>query len=142
MVTANKSYEARWATDQVKECTELWDLTVEEKDKLLLLQDHIKDIDHWKNDPFEVVRFLKEFRFNLKTTEQKFRASIQWRLENNADNILEEYQPPVLFNYFPMGVIEGVDHNSDPVYIERSGVADTLGLLHPFGRDEAGDLGT
>ena len=136
MVASTKSHQERWAPDQVDECYELWNLTVEEKEKLLQLRDRIEDIDSWKNDPFEVVRFLKEFKFDLKTTEQKFRASIQWRLENNADAILEDYQPPAHFNYFPMAVIDGADYDGDPVYIERSGVADSLALLKRFGRDE------
>ena len=136
MVVATKSYRERWATDQVEECSALWNLTDEEKGKLWQLREHIEDVDSWKNEPFEVVRFLKEFKFHLKTTEQKFRASIQWRLENNADTILEDYQPPALFNFFPMAVIEGADYDGDPVYIERSGVADSLDLLKRFGRDE------
>lgn len=136
MAVATKTYQERWAPEQIEECSELWNLTVEEKEKLMQLRDQITDVDHWKNDPFELVRFLKEFKFHLKTTEQKFRASIEWRIKNNADTILEDYQPPVLFNYFPMGVLEGADKDGDPIYIERSGVADTLALLQRFGRDE------
>ena len=85
---------------------------------------------------FEIIRFLKEFQFDLQESETKFRQSIQWRLENNADNILEEYTPPALYNYFPLAVLEGADRDGDPIYIERSGAADTLGLLQRFGRDE------
>jgi hypothetical protein len=136
MVRASKPYEERWSTDEVQECVELWSLTKDEHHKLLELKAKIKDIDHWKNDPFEVVRFLKEFKFDVTTTETKFRTSIQWRLENNADFILEEYTPPALYNYFPLGVIEGADRDGQPIYIERSGVADAYGLLLRFGKDE------
>jgi len=136
MVIAELPYEERWSTDAIEECKELWNLTQEETSQLVEFKERIADVHHWKNDPFEVIRFLKEFKFHFKTTEHKFRASMEWRLEHKADTILEEYTPPRLYNYFPMGVICGADHDGDPIYIERSGAADTLGLLHRFGRDE------
>ncbi|CAB9518344.1 Phosphatidylinositol/phosphatidylcholine transfer protein [Seminavis robusta] len=136
MVTASKPYEERWSLEQVDECVQLWKLSFEQTDKLLEFKTRVADIDHWKNDPFEVVRFLVEFKFDLKTTERKFRASIQWRIDNGADTILEDYTPPALYNYFPLGVLEGADRDNDPIYIERSGAADTLALLHRFGKDE------
>jgi CRAL/TRIO domain len=136
MVRASKPYEERWSTDHVQECAKLWSLTNDQHHKLLELKARIVDIDHWKNDPFECVRFLKEFKFDLKTTETKFRTSIQWRLDHNADFILEEYTPPALYNYFPLGVMEGADRDGQPIYIERSGAADAYGLLQRFGKDE------
>lgn len=137
MVKTDLSYDERWAPEAVEECCALWELSGEERDALLRFKEKVSDLsDTWKNDPFEVVRFLKEFRFDLKTSEKKFRYSIQWRLENNADNILEEYTPPALYNYFPLGVLEGAGHDGSPIYVERSGAADTLGLLQRFGKEE------
>ena len=136
MVDSSKSYQARWSPDLVNECVELWNLSAEERGALLLLKDKIRDVSHWKNDPFEVVRFLKEFRFHLGTTEEKFRSMIRWRLEHDADRKLEDYHPPILFNYFPSAVMAGTDYDGDPVYIERTGAGDTLGLLKRYGKEE------
>jgi hypothetical protein len=91
---------------------------------------------HWKNDPFEVVRFCKDFHFNVDLVHSKFCKMIAWRQEHKVDSILQDYSPPTLFRYFPFGVLADLDHDGDPIYIERTGMADTLGLLKRYGKEE------
>jgi CRAL/TRIO domain len=91
---------------------------------------------HWKNDPFEVVRFCNDFHFNVDLVHSKFCKMIAWRQEHKVDSILQDYSPPPLFRYFPFGVLADLDHDGDPIYIERTGMADTLGLLKRYGKEE------
>jgi len=61
---------------------------------------------------------------------------VDWRIKNNVDNILDEYTPPLLFNYLPVAVLRGVDREGDPIHIERTGASDLLGILERYGRSE------
>jgi len=61
---------------------------------------------------------------------------IEWRKEAGADTMLEDYSTSPLFDYFPAGILKGVDLEGDPVHVERTGAADSLSLLNRHGRDE------
>jgi hypothetical protein len=52
--------------------SEQWGLTEDDERNMRDLQTCLADVDHWKNDPFEVVRFYKELRGNAQATEEKF----------------------------------------------------------------------
>lgn len=125
-----------WRFGNMKACEDLWDLTPEERVKLQNLKLKLFNIDHPKNNPNEVIRCLKEYKGNEQACEKAFRKMIDWRNETNADKLLEEYSPPSLYNYFPAGIIKGVDLDGDPIHIERTGAADSVGLLKRYGKEE------
>merc|ERR1712048_1209295 len=111
------------------------------------LRDRIADIDHWKNDPFEVVRFMLEHEkqqrkqqlccyYDLDGAEKMFRNMIEWRIENNVDTILSDYVPPQeLLDHSPAGILRGTDRDGDPIYVERTGALDATGLLKKYGKE-------
>lgn len=113
-----------------------WDGSAEKMIKLRILSHRLSDVDDPKNNPLELMRFLDEFDNDETIAENKFRAMIQWRQEENIDNLLQAYHPPSLYRYFPAGVLKGADRDGDPIHVERTGVADTSGLLSRYGRDE------
>lgn len=125
-----------WSDEHFAGCTKLWDLNNEDQAKLRILQERLSDIKHWMNDPYEVVRYFMEYDGDIEITERKFRAMINWRIQYDVDNILDNYSPPPLFNYFPVGVLKGVDKDGDPIHVERTGASDMLGLLDKYGKDE------
>ena len=126
-----------WSQENIERCRKLWNLTPDETVQLQVLGNKLADVKHVKNNPFELARFLKEYKHKpQQVIEEKFRAMIQWRRENNVDNLLEDYCPPSLYRYFPAGVILGRDKEGDPIHIERTGVADSSGLLQRYGREE------
>jgi hypothetical protein len=127
---------ASWSVENVQKCADLWKLTPEDEMKLNDLQGKLADIKHPKNDPYEIVRFLQEYKGNVDSSERNFRKMIDWRIENNVDNFLEEYMSPSLYRYFPAAVLKGVDRDGDPIHIERTGAADSSSLLNRYGRDE------
>ena len=135
-LTNNSKDDDPWSWNTVQECVDLWELTPEETLKLHCLQTKLADIDHPKNTPYEAVRFLKEYKGDVDQAEEKFRNMIQWRQENHVDTMIESYRPPKLFDYYPAGVLEGVDYDGDPIHVERTGAADSYGLYEKYGRDE------
>lgn len=130
------SLEERWSPERVKAVNELWNLNNEQQAKLLELKRRLADIDHWKNDAYEVIRFLLEKRGSVDRAEALFRRVYEWRMENNIDTILDDYQISPLFNYFPIATLQGVDHDGDPIHLERPGAADCLNLFHRLGPNE------
>lgn len=131
-----KLISSLWRPENVQKCAGLWNLDPENTMKLYELKHRLGDIIHPKNDPFEIVRFLQENKGNVNASERSIRKMINWRIQNNVDILLEDYRPPSLYRYFPAAVLRGVDRDGDPIHIERTGAADTNGLLERYGRDE------
>jgi hypothetical protein len=96
---------------------QLWKLTQDEQDKMMDLKMRLRDVDYWKNDPYEVIRFLKECQGDVPATEQKFRGMVAWRRSEDIDDLLPSYQPDRFVRYFPSVVLEGVDHENDPIVL-------------------------
>jgi len=126
-----------WAEEKFKKTIELWDLSDEEINNLKELKEAIKDILHWKNQPNEVVRFMRARPKDLKAQVEMFKNMIEWRKENNVETILKDYTPDkLLWRYYPGAMLKGYDKEGDPVYLERLGVTDAPGLLARLGEEE------
>jgi len=92
----------------------------------------LRDIDHFKNNPGVVVRFLRGARpsGDVKAAETMFWNMIQWRMDNKVDTILQDYQPsPEFLDYWPGCTVDGLDKDGDPVVVDRAGRIDGAGLL-------------
>ena len=144
MSPQHAAVEERWREDRFDDMARLWKLTEHDKVMMRELQERVRDVDHWKNDPFELVRYYSEFfkegsrhNHNLSKVEQMFRAMIQWRRDHDMDTFLERYgtSPDPLWHYFPVGILEGSDQAGDPIYLDRMGQADTWGLSQHYGMD-------
>lgn len=136
----NMTTEERWSDKHLQRVNEMWELTQEEQDRLLDLKQCIADIDYWKNDPYEVVRFLKEVQCNVTKAERLFRADHKWRTENKIDALLDAYQPPPISKYFPIATLKGCDVDGDPIHVQRPGAADVWGLFQRLGEEETYNL--
>lgn len=122
-----------WSDDNLRQVVELWKLTEEEQSNMRELQTELADIQHWKNDPFEVVRYFREYR-SVKKASHMFRRMVEWRIEEKIDTFLETYgDPPKLFHYLPTFLCEGLDREGDPIYVERTGASDPYGLVCAYG---------
>ena len=124
-----------WRSEKLEAIARRWTLTEREQAQLVELRDRLQDVRHRKNDPEDVVRFLREAR-SVKGAERMFRRFIKWRI-NHVDTILEDYHPdPVLKSHFPMTLLNGVDKDEDLLWVERPGATDCFGLYQRFGREE------
>ena len=132
---AEHRLEDRWSTKNLEHIRELWQLNDEQFHELRLFQYKLKDVDHWKNNPYEAVRFVTGPQ-GYDKAEELFRTMIEWRLENDIDTILDDYKAPkVLFDYLPSAILAGYDKEGDPIYLERGGAMDGAGLLAKYGQD-------
>lgn len=126
----------RWSQANIQEVVSSWKYDEKERAVFDNLQKRLQDIDHWKNNPGELARFLSEHEFDIDTAEQKFRGMIQWRLDNDMERFFERYKgPDPVFYYLPNCLLKGLDYDNDPIAIQRLGSADGLGLIHKMGAE-------
>ncbi|CAB9519915.1 SEC14-like protein [Seminavis robusta] len=124
-----------WSEGKLQAIAKRWKLTKEEQSKLKELQPRLADVRHEKNDPEEVVPFLKETH-SVKSTELRFRKFIDFRIKQ-VDTILQDYHPhPVMKSHFPITLLNGFDKEGDGIWLERTGATDSLALYRRFGKAE------
>lgn len=128
----------QWSEDAVEATCKLWELSEDEKKLLLELKDRLKDIDYpLKNKPGEVVRFLLSKESDIDAAEAMFRKMIEWRKENNVDEIFEKYEPePEIMEYYPSGILKGVAHGNIPILVSRLGATDGVGFVKKYGKEK------
>ncbi|CAB9507743.1 SEC14-like protein 4 [Seminavis robusta] len=130
-----------WSEENLFNVSSLWKLDTTAQNLLRQLGKSLSDIDHWKNDPYEVVRFLYRFEMDLSKSEKVFRSMVQWRAENNMDTFMERYQePPEIFNLYPACMLAGLDKDGDPILVNRIGSYDALGMHQQVGSDAMLDV--
>lgn len=148
-----KSYDERWSEGSVNHVVRSWGMTPRQKDKLLQLQNRIEDVDHYLNEPNQLVYFLKDELGNVEMAEVSFRKVVQSRqtvllsssLSDHSssppppppsmDTLLTTYTLPDDYDYFPMAVLEGTDLQGDPIHVIRTGAADCWELYRRHGRE-------
>ncbi|CAB9531082.1 SEC14-like protein 2 [Seminavis robusta] len=135
--TASRSLdEDPWSEKNVQAAIDLWELTDEQVDRLKELQLNLKDCSHhFKYDPHIILRYMTSPLGH--DAEPLFRKMVQWREDNNIDNMLHEYNPPqILLDYNTAAILKDYDREGDPIYVERGGATDGHGFLKRFTRDE------
>jgi len=124
-----------WSNDEIDNVVKAWELSGKEKEELILLGERLRDIDHHKNEPDMVLRFIKARR-TIDQAETMFRNMIQWRLDNKVDTILHDYIPPRLIrDLTPGAVLDGYTSAGDPIYVERLGSADQVEMVRRYGEE-------
>ena len=123
-----------WNASNVQQVIQAWKFNQTEQDHLEEFQHRIADVHHWKNDPAEAARFLKEHVFDVAKAERMFRGMLDWRQTLQIDAVLHEYgEPPAVFQYAPIFLLKGLDHEQDPIFVQRLGRIDGGGLYHSLG---------
>ncbi|XP_055301450.1 protein real-time [Sitodiplosis mosellana] len=109
-----------------------------QESKLLQLHDMIKEsLGGTQPVPAYsiLLRFLRARDFNVDKALQMLQESLDWREENNIDQMLHEYKaPPVITKYF-LGAWHQTDKQNCPIYILRLGHMDVKGLLKSIGEE-------
>ena len=126
--------EERWSEANVTGVISLWKFDADQEASMRELQDLIADIQHWKNDPYEVARYLVEFYFQVPKAAKMFRKMVEWRVEENMDRFLADYGvPDSIFHYVPQFLLRDLDYDGDPIYVMRIGALDAWGLYQKTG---------
>ncbi|CAB9513305.1 SEC14-like protein 5 [Seminavis robusta] len=125
------SHQERWSEANMQQAIKTWKLTDVEIEQLRTLKGALSDVDHFKCTPHEVVRYIRGPK-GYDQAEPIFRGMIDWRqnCDEDIDNMLDHYKPPrALYEYAASSLLAGVDHDNDPVYLERAGEMDGYGFV-------------
>lgn len=129
--------EGEWNSSNVDKIAKLWELSAQQRAELEQMGRRLQDIDHSKNNPGDVMRFIRARPGDLDAAETMFRNMIQWRVENNVDTILQDYEAPQdLLEYWPGCTMDGLDKDGDAICVDRGGRLDVPGLLARLGHDD------
>ena len=71
-----QTLDERWSDGNIQNVVERWNLNGTEERQLRELQRQLSDVDHWKNNPMEVVRYLRG-PGKYEDVECKFREMIE-----------------------------------------------------------------
>lgn len=124
-----------WSKDSLEQTIDLWKLDDDEQERLVSLGQRLKDIRYHKNNPDDVLRFLRAKSGDIAAAEQMFRASIAWRHAARVDAALEVPPPQELIDSIPGSIIKGTDRDGDPVFVSRLGAFDAIRAFKRFGRE-------
>ena len=129
--------DAVWSATRLDRTAQVWELSAAQRADLVQLGHQLRDIDHFKNDPMTVIRFLRARKGNVHAAEVMFRRMISWRNENKVDTILQDYQPDPedLRLMIPAGLLQGLDADGDPILFSKDGDLDGPALLERLGHD-------
>lgn len=124
-----------WTESSVATTCSLWGLSDNERDSLLELGRRVSDVDYYKNEPSEVLRFMRARPNDLDAAELMFRNMVQWRLTNAVDDIIERRPDQVVLDHIPGAILSGRDKDGDPIFLSRSGLLDAAGIVEHLGAE-------
>ena len=125
-----------WGHKNMTAIRQAWKLSYEQEEQLWELQRRLADVNHFKNEPDTVLKFMMA-PTGFNAAEGLFRKMLAWRKENNVDTILQDYRPPQkLIEHAHSTILYGADKDGDPIFVERGGALDAIGILEEYGREE------
>jgi hypothetical protein len=131
---AAENFAVAWSEEKIAQTAIFWNLEESEITALRKLGQRLVDLNYYRNKPSFVIRFLLQRKSDVDAAELMFRKSVQWRLDNKVDSILQTYQPPPeLLDVYPSAVMRGLDKDGDPIVVTRDGSLDGPALLQRFG---------
>ena len=122
-----------WSEASLAATSELWGISEKEKEDLVELGQCVRDVDYYKNEPSEVLRFLRARPNDPKASEAMFRKMVSWRIQEDVDNALDNRPEQVIIDHLPGAILQGRDKDGDPIFVNRSGRMDLPGLIKQFG---------
>lgn len=127
--------KAAWSDENFSRMAELWELSSQDQAGMRELQHRIQDVHYWHNDPYVVVTLYVFAKGDVSAAEAKFRSVVDWRLTGEMDTYLDRYEGHPRFDFYPCAILEGTDHDGDPICLERFGRTNIYDFWKELGTD-------
>ncbi|XP_036908407.1 SEC14-like protein 4 [Sturnira hondurensis] len=113
------------------------DLSPQQQEALARFRDSLQDLLPTlpKADDYFLLRWLRAQKFDLKKSEDMLRKHLEFRKQQDLDNILE-WQPSEVIRLYDSGSLFGYDYDGCPVWFEIIGNLDPKGLLLSASKQE------
>ncbi|XP_042818651.1 SEC14-like protein 4 isoform X2 [Panthera tigris] len=113
------------------------DLSPQQQEALARFQDNLQDLLPTlpNADEYFLLRWLRARNFDLQKSEDMLREHIEFRKQQDLDNILT-WQPPEVIQLYDSGGLSGYDPEGCPVWFDLIGTLDPKGLLLSASREE------
>ncbi|XP_024422723.1 SEC14-like protein 4 [Desmodus rotundus] len=113
------------------------DLSPQQQEALARFQDSLQDVLPTipKADDYFLLRWLRAQKFDLKKSEDMLRKCLEFRKQQDLDNILT-WQPSEVIQLYDSGGLCGYDYEGCPVWFEIIGNLDPKGLLLSASKQE------
>ena len=111
----------------------LGDMSPEQDECLTQLKRHIDEnalCSYEQYDDYDLLRFCRARKFEIKAVIEMFVNMLNWRKENNVDEIITSFEIPERLEvqqYYPHGYHK-TDKWGRTLYIERTGMLNTTEL--------------
>ncbi|KAM5312706.1 SEC14-like protein 4 isoform 1-T1 [Glossophaga mutica] len=113
------------------------DLSPQQQEALATFRDSLQDLLPTlpKADDYFLLRWLRAQKFDLKKSEDMLRKHLEFRKQQDLDNIFT-WQPSEVVQLYDSGGLCGYDYDGCPVWFEIVGNLDTKGLLLSASKQE------
>ncbi|XP_036209684.1 SEC14-like protein 4 isoform X1 [Myotis myotis] len=113
------------------------DLSPQQQEALARFQDNLQDLlpTMPKADDHFLLRWLRAQNFDLKKSEDMLRKHLEFRKQQDLDNILT-WQPSEVIQRYDSGGLCGYDYEGCPVWFDIIGSLDPKGLLLSASKQE------
>ncbi|XP_045682800.1 SEC14-like protein 4 [Phyllostomus hastatus] len=113
------------------------DLSPQQQEALATFRDSLQDLLPTlpKADDYFLLRWLRAQKFDLKKSEDMLRKHLEFRKQQDLDNILT-WQPSEVIQLYDSGSLCGYDYDGCPVLFEVIGNLDPKGLLLSASKQE------
>ncbi|XP_039717763.1 SEC14-like protein 4 [Pteropus medius] len=113
------------------------DLSCQQQEALAKFRDNLQDLlpTMPKADDYFLLRWLRAQNFDLKISENMLRKHMEFRKQQDLDNILT-WQPSEVIQLYDTGCLCGYDYEGCPVWFDLTGTLDPKGLLLSASKQE------
>ncbi|XP_077016680.1 SEC14-like protein 4 isoform X5 [Tamandua tetradactyla] len=113
------------------------DLSSEQQEALARFRENLQDLLPTlpKADDYFLLRWLRAREFDMQKSEDMFRKHLEFRKQQDLDNILK-WQPSEVIQLYDSGGLCGYDYEGCPVWFDIIGTLDPKGLLLSASKQE------
>ncbi|XP_049644859.1 SEC14-like protein 4 [Suncus etruscus] len=113
------------------------DLSPQQEEALARFRENLQDVlpKLPNTDDYFLLRWLRARRFDLQKSEEMIRKYMEFRKQQDLDNIFS-WQPPEVIQRYDTGGLSGYDFEGCPVWFDIIGTMDPRGLLQSAPKQE------